>query len=140
MATVQYVARRSLAPGHIIGTSYLLPLCIVQGGLRRSPRHLKRKQETLSGATEHLYYGTVIFWDVRLEPIRIDEAAIVREFLDSTADGQVFTFDPYGSLASAVLPLSVKREDDDSNEDPFMALGTGGPEDYVQVGFRVRQT
>lgn len=138
MAEVVYVARRRLAPNHFAGTTYEMPISI--SDLRRpSEGDLKRTPKSLSGVVETLYFGRERIWHVTLEPVQIIEAALLYEFLESTADGQVFTFDPYGSADSTSQPLNVVREDAGYLEDVVTRQGLGGFTDYVRLTFSVRE-
>lgn len=138
MAEVTYIARRRLAPNHFAGTSYELPLSI--SDLRRpSEGDLKRVIKSLSGAVETLYFGRERIWQVTLAPTPINEAALLYEFLESTADGQVFAFDPYGARESPSQPLNVVREDMGYTEEVVTRQGLGGFTDYVRLSFSVRE-
>lgn len=138
MAEVSYIARRRLAPNHFAGTTYDLPISL--SDLRRpSEGDLKRTPKSLSGVVETLYFGRERIWHVTLEPVQVSEAALLYEFLESTADGQVFTFDPYASADSPSQPLSVVREDMGYTEDVRVRQGLGGFTDFVQLSFSVRE-
>jgi len=137
MAEVTYIARRRLAPNHFAGTTYSLPLSILGELQRPTGGDLKQVQASLSGKRETLYFGRDRIWRVPLEPIAIDEAANLYEFLESTADGQIFTFDPYGNGDSPGLPLTVARADSGYEEVSSIRQGLGGLTDYVRISFEV---
>jgi hypothetical protein len=94
------------------------------------------RQESLSGRIETNYYGERRIWTVKTQPYErsSDIAARLREFLRSTADGQTFSFDPYGRGTTVV---SVIREDEGFSEDAFLQID--GLHDFVQYGFQLRE-
>lgn len=138
MPYVTYTARRGLAPAHAAGTSYSLPLSFTD--LLRPPGNdLKTVGQALAGNIETLYFGEIRVWSVTIAPIAVRDAAIHYEFLRSTADGQVFIFDPYGSVNRNVQSMSVVRHDSGFTESPFSRQGQGGLTDFVTLGFQVRE-
>ena len=136
MGWASYVARRELAPNHFVATTYTLPLALTEFRETGSA-DLKVRNEVLSGKrAEIIYFGRRKCLRVTLEPMPEEESAIVREFLESTADGQIFDFDPWGEAASPVRQMQVQRQDDRHSETPF--LGAGGQYDWVVFGFDLR--
>lgn len=138
MAFVIYEARRRLAPNHVSGTSYSLPLSVadvsppVAGALKAMP-------VSLNGTMETLYFGRERIWSVRLAPVQIHLSGLIYEFLESTDDGQAFTFDPYGSEDLPRFVLTVVRSDRGYDETSFQREGRGGHTDWVNLGFSVRE-
>lgn len=139
MAWATYTARRDLAPLHFTSTEYTIPLALTQEGF--VPRHvdLKVRNEMLTGRVETIYHGRKRIWHVILEPVEEGDAALIREFLGSTADGQQFSFDPIGSIDAPVREMLVVREDDGATEDPWMRAGDPAGTDLVQFSFDIRQ-
>lgn len=138
MALVTYVAKRSLAHGHVVDESYSLRLTLTPSS-ERSKKDLKSTSKSLSGSSETLYFGQEEYWSIQLIPVDKHEAALIREFLDSTGDGQVFSFDPYGTEATTtVYAGEFIRDDDGYTESRAVAIGTGGEADYIQFAFKVR--
>lgn len=138
MALVTYEARRNLAPGHAVGVVYSVPLSLQSA--ERSVQINRRQQESLSGRVETLFYGERVRWDVEFRPFPGLYLPYMREFLSSTADGQTFEFDPYGteSVPSA-HKVYVIRDDDGHSEPRFLALGQGGENDWFEArGVRLR--
>lgn len=138
MAAVTYVARRALAPSHSAGDTFSIAISIIDlaypdGG------DLKEQQQSISGDVEIQWLGEVRIWSVTLAPVRYSEAAILFEFLRSTSDGQTFTFDPFGTVGSPVLSMSVVRADEGYTTQPFVREGKGGYTDLVSLGFKVRE-
>lgn len=138
MAYVIYQASRALAPAHVLGTEYELSLQIVDLA-RPTGGDLKATPQSISGNIETLYFGEVRVWGLTLAPVRVSDAAIYYEFLRSTADGQEFTFDPYGSVGSNVLTMQVVRGDSGYTDTLFQKEGRGGHSDWVTLGFQVRE-
>lgn len=138
MGFASYTARRELAPGHVAETDYVLPLNLTQDGFESIGKDLKETQKSLSGVIETLYYGSEKMWTVTLEPVNDEESLLIREFIESTADGQTFVFDPYGSEDAPRKSLTVKRNDDGAKETVFLRTGDPGGADAVQFSFEIR--
>jgi hypothetical protein len=140
MGYATYIAKREFAPGHVENTSYTIPLTLTQDGFEFIGKDLKETQKSLSGATETLYFGSEKIWTITLEPVNDEESLLLREFIESTADGQSFAFDPYGSEDSPSGRLmTVKRNDDGAKESVFLRTGDPGGADAVQFSFEVRR-
>lgn len=138
MACVTYEARRGLAPGHVVGETYSLPLSIASL-TRPDGGDLKEVAQSISGDVEVQYFGSIRVWSVTLAPVRVSEAGNFYEFLRSTADGQTFTFDPYGSDGHPVSLMNVVRSDSGYTDAEFQREGKGGNSDLVSLGFQVRE-
>jgi len=138
MAYVVYQASRALAPAHIAGVDYELQLKI-SDLIRPSGGDLKEMPQAIAGNVETLFFGEVRTWGVTLAPARISEAQILYEFLRSTADGQQFTFDPYGSVGHGIAAMQVVRADDGYTESTFQREGRNGSTDWVSLSFQVRE-
>lgn len=137
MSFVTYTARRSLVSGHVAETDYNLELELTDR-LVPSVEDLKKKQESLSGKVETQFYGQVKTREVELAPVSLENTAQIIEFLDSTADGQEFIFDPYGTEAEpSDYATAVIREDTGYSERRFMTRS--GLNDAVQYTFTVRE-
>ncbi|HRC61633.1 MAG TPA: hypothetical protein PLX85_00230 [Dehalococcoidia bacterium] len=135
MAYVAYTARRSLAPGHIENFSYTLPLRFTRAD-RRTDANVHPKR-SLSGKTETLFHGLVVTWDVGVAPVAQPLVDILREFLDSTLDGQTFQFNPFSDVESD--EISVIREDDGYPDRRFLQTGLGHRFDRFAFDFRLRE-
>lgn len=138
MASVAYEARRGIIAGHTFGADYTLDLDL-ESVARPSGDDIKKRTESLSGTVETLFFGERRVWQMTIAPFAInsDIAGQIFEFVRSTADGQQFSIDPYGTTDDPVLPLDVIREDDGYTEEPFMSVDGVG--DYVKVTFQVRE-
>lgn len=139
MAFAEYVARRSLAPGHIVDTPYTLILPSLSRCQLGRDRRTSRKV-SMSGAAETLFYFAKRTWQVQTEPVLLDEAQTLIEFLDSIDDGQSFTFDPYGSPDSRSSSCAVVVSDDQGYTlERVRTRGRSGADDYFEFSFGVRE-
>jgi len=132
-----YIARVDLAPSHVAETTYEIPLVITGDGFQFIGKDLKTKQKSISGVVETNYFGRERIWRITLEPIQEQEAAVLREFLASTADGQPFTFDARGTPDMPLAEMTVVRDDEGASEELFIK-GLYG-ERMIQFGFDVRE-
>lgn len=134
-----YVAKRELAPGHVLGGTYtiLLP-ALIRNEIGRDLR--VEQQRSLSGATESRHYYGKTTWRVQLEPIPGREAANVLEFLCSTEDGQIFDFDPEGYPDSPSPDrASVVRTPEAHQTERAAQRGEGGSSDPFRYSFGIRR-
>jgi hypothetical protein len=140
MGYATYIAKRELAPSHVENSTYTIPLTLTQEGFEFTGKDLKESPKSLSGVIETLYFGSEKVWMITLEPVNDEESFLLREFIESTADGQSFAFDPYGSEdAPSSRLMTVKRNDDGAKETVFLRTGDPGGADVVQFSFEVRQ-
>lgn len=137
MAWVEYVATEAIMPGHVASVSYAFEFQITQDD--PIVEDLVVDKRSLSGYSERLYFGWTETRQVRMFPTPELEMALVREFLHSTADGQVFVFDPYGRLDQPGQPMSVVRAD--TGYAPRRVNVSGRPlyDDYKEISFTVRR-
>lgn len=138
MASVTYEARRGLVTYHASGSNYTLDFDITS--LKRpNGSDLKVKTKSISGNVETLFFGEQRIWQATIAPVQANSAVagLLYEFLRSTADGQQFTFDPYGRADNAVQSMAVIREDDGYTEETFQEIDGVG--DYVKLTFSVRE-
>jgi hypothetical protein len=137
MPFVIYKATEAIAPGHVLNSTYTLSFNVS----RAEPSHeiLKREQRSMSGKKETLFFGNVVRWSVTMEPVASELIPYYEEFLKSTADGQAFTFDPYGSEMNPRKLMTVDR--DDSGHTRQRVTQTGDPvySDMVEFGFEVSE-
>jgi hypothetical protein len=139
MAFAEYVARRSLAPGHVAETPYTLILpSLVRCEIGRERKTSRRV--SMSGLAETLFYYSKRTFQVQTEPVPLDEALLLVEFLESVDDGQSFTFDPYGTPdARSSSAMVVISDDQGYTQQRFMSRGQGGATDYFEFSFGARQ-
>ncbi len=133
MGYATYTAKRSLANSHAIDVAYTIPLSLQD--LVFAGADLKVPQKSLSGKVETLFFGQEKIYRVILEPILDAESAAVREFIDSTADGHTFVFDPHGLPGQPVRELTVIREDSGATESIRLRDGIDA---WVQFEFEIR--
>jgi hypothetical protein len=139
MPFAEYVARRSLAPAHIAETPYTLVLPSLTRCDTSRDRKAYRKV-SLSGVPETGFYYAKRIWTVQTEPVPLDEARLLIEFLESVDDGQSFTFDPYGYPEARSADCFVVVSDDQGyTKDRLIRRGQGGADDYFQFSFGVRE-
>lgn len=137
MTAVTYVAKRSLITGHVVGTTYRVPLIcqdIVQGSIKRETMN-----ESMSGLQETFLYYQKKTYDVTLAPLQLGALDLMLEFLDSVAGRETFTFDPYGAVDFTVAPITAYLTSDPYTVSPFTRHGRGGRDDFHVVSFSVRQ-
>jgi hypothetical protein len=137
MAFAIYTAKRGLVSYHTIDTDYTISfdLSVAQ---RPSGGDLKQVQRSLSGVQITNFFGEDRVWSVQTAPVQIGTPAeqLLVEFLRSTADGQSFTFSPYGDVG-ADPGFPVERSDDGYTEEVFQVVD--GVLDYVRFGFRLKE-
>ena len=102
-----YTAKRRLAPGHAIDTEYDF---IIDGAAIDQDEATEAQTTTaLDGSSETDFQRIDVFWDATTDFIETAQRlAEFREFLASAAGGEVFTFDPEATSATAVDEYSVK--------------------------------
>lgn len=135
MTAVTYTAKRSLIPGHSANTSYSMDLLVV--ALPTSRQVSNERQEAIDGTRETIRLYVCEIWDITLAIAYGTRAAQIKEFLDSVEDGEVFTFDPYGTANTPNNPLSAEIESKGYNRgrEP---RGQGGATDGFRFSFQVR--
>ena len=134
---VTYVARDSLVPGHVAGQQYTMVFAITAAD--PSTARLAEKAESLDGHVETLDHGRVRTWSITLLPLPNLECDIVREFLDSTGDGQLFTIDLFGTEENVRDPKSVVREDSGQSERRVVSTDDATHDDMFEFSFSVRE-
>lgn len=120
MGTIVYIAKRSIAPGHVIGDEYALEIGFQEDATRRSAVE-KDVQRALGGAMETLRHRNDVMWSLTLEPKQGKDMPFVREFLDSTDAGEPFEVDIYGQYG---VLTNVRRTDSGHVETSFMRVGS----------------
>jgi hypothetical protein len=93
----------------------------------------KKAHTSIGGNRETILQRQDVDWTVRIE--YLDRAAILqwREFLASVSAGEPFTLDPYGSLASPDMLLTVQLDDEGFGEERH------GASLLVAISFKVRE-
>ena len=104
MTAVTYLAKRNLAGGHSVDTSYDLETeCSV---LNPSDVADIKQSFTLDGTPETVFNNLSERWSVTTIVDQSDYN-LWREFWSSVAGGESFTFDAYGSIATPDNPITV---------------------------------
>lgn len=137
MAFVTYRASNSLIPFHVASAQYTIDFS-VQSADKQSDIS-KREQRSLSGVKETLFYANTVKWMVKTGPILAAECDLFEEFLDSTADGQVFTFDPHGSSQAPLASMLCDREDTGWQRRRMTITGDPQYSDHYEYSFQVSQ-
>lgn len=119
MGSVRYTATESLLAHRSSGTSVEMEIDFQEA--RRSRKTEKTVHKSEGGAMEVLKHRSEVTWDLTFEPVSGARLEQLREFLDSTEGGELFTIDAYGTAAA---PKIVKRIDDGYAEEPFMRIGS----------------
>ena len=104
MGLVVFTALRSLLPAHAEGDEVTLNVDLqdaIRGRLVR--RDTPRASD---GNPETLYHGADTKWELEIAPVSGTTYAMIKEFLDSTAGGELFRIWAYGTEAA---PISCYR-------------------------------
>lgn len=106
MSIFTYTARRELSPGTSDLESVTRDFRLLS---RRLTRRVQVRQNTsLSGSVESILLRSEKHYSCQsqsIEPRSLDEARML-EFLASVENGELFTFDRYGSVAAPDSPVS----------------------------------
>lgn len=137
MPFVRYIAKESIVPGHVLNVQYTLAFSVQRAD--QSKQILKEMQRALAGNKETLYWGKISTWTVTMEPVPANQSALIEEFLDSTADGQQFSFDPWGTDIAPVREMLCDRED--MGYTPRRVTITGDPtySDAIEYSFIINE-
>jgi len=92
-----------------------------------------KKSESLSGVVETLLLNEIEYWDITTGEITEAELPYWLEFFSSVKAGEVFSFDPYGTIA---LPDNVKTCIIEGDQD-ISRIETS---DGYYISFKVRTT
>ncbi len=112
------------------GQSYELEL-----GLQRielSEKSVTNTAESLSGVRETLLHRDTYYYDVTTLFITGAELPQWQEFMASVKAGEIFSFDPYGTVASPDNVVSVTLD----GEPRYQRIGTGL---LYSISFRMRE-
>ena len=137
MPFATYTATESIAPGHVANAEYTIRFGVQSADV--TSETLKREQRSMSGVKEVLHFGRVRRWKIVLEPVPAELLPYFEEFFDSTADGQAFQFDPYGSEVSPVKLLDVDREDGGHSVRRVTMTGDPMYSDMFEYSFEVSE-
>jgi hypothetical protein len=132
-----YTATESIAPGHVANVQYSIAFSVQRADLGNEI--LKAEQRSMSGVKETLHFGKISRWSIVLEPVAAELLPYYLEFLDSTADGQSFTFDPYGKELAPLKAMTVEREDKGYSLRRFTLTGDPMYSDLHEFSFEVSE-
>lgn len=108
MPSVTYTAKRRVISGHTAGVSYSVDFDadVLQPNFPQKVDHV----EALDGSRDTLLWNVRETWSVTVTAIAAAQLNAWLEFLQSVVGGESFTFDPYGTAAAPVSPLTVELE------------------------------
>lgn len=109
MPSVTYTAKRRLMAGHVAATQYSIDFEaeVLSPDYPQSIEHV----EALDGSRDTLLWSVAEVWSVVADEVHNDSMPIWLEFLHSVVGGESFTFDPYGTVAVPVSPMTVELQD-----------------------------
>jgi hypothetical protein len=123
---IVFTAKRSLLPGRASGISVGLEVDLLDAVRRRELR--KEVHRASAGAQETLYLGADTCWDLEFEPVSGEMYSRLKEFLDSTAGGELFQVSVYGT---EVKPITAWRNDSGYSARPLIRTGDRALDGYV---------
>lgn len=130
---IEYIARRSLAPGHIAGQTYTLDLEVSEAV--PNVADVREDARSAGGAIESVFERTDTYWTIDTAPFSGDRVFQVREFLDSIESGETFrVWLTYGDI----VPLVLKQEGGAGSEESFMRTGSA-ERDFFTARFTALQ-
>jgi hypothetical protein len=138
MAAFEYTAKRSLAPGYVVGESCAIALKMRSVSVEGEISRIDQKSMDLS--VEPTYFGRKRAWTCQTVAYPPEAGPLIKQFLDSIADGQTFFADVHGSLVATVEFVSVFRTDTSETKERVIQVGGGGAKDWFRYGFNIRET
>lgn len=111
MSSIQYTttSRAELVSGHSVGVLYGFDIKLNQYTPMRSAP--KSQHVSLNGKVETVLRGLVKYYSITLGPYPNSLHDDIVEFVESVAGGEIFAFDPYGSIAVPDSPISLIMTD-----------------------------
>ena len=134
--SIQYEISRAVASGYTLGALHTFaPKLRDKDEGRKSNR---KRTLSLDGTVFTTYYGGVTSWSLETVPIGGTDAALVRMFLQSVEDGQVFMFDPANAPgASPGAYRAVVLDTESYTPTRRVRRGNGGASDLFVYEFRL---
>lgn len=135
MGMVRFTVKRNPLPSHDVDDVVDLDIDFREAVRSRTVR--KNVHRASGGPTETLYHGADTSWALQLGPFLTADKSAVREFLDSTAEGETFRVWIYDEDESPGTYLDLARtnngysfnririarlRDDDMNTVEFQAI------------------
>lgn len=106
MAVIEYTAadRADLVTGHTVGTNYKIEVKLI--AFDEAIDTPKTIHVALNGSVETVLKRATMMYSATISWPSTDDENI-REFLFSIAGGEMFNFDPYGTIATPDVTLEV---------------------------------
>lgn len=117
MAEIEYIAKRSLAGGHLENSLVVIELDVESAQPR--VEDIKEIARSPGGSMETSYERTDVLWTIQFAPVFGNELDLLRELLDSTESGELFRV----WLWPEDSPLYLKRIEDGHSEETFIRRG-----------------
>jgi len=132
MTSINYIAKRELASGHVAGNSYSFDIGMQV--IDRNGKQIRTRHKSIGGQSETWLQNIERYYDLQTEPIDLADVRLgyMREFIDSVADGTAFNLDFDGTVAVPVSPAPYEIESDSHKESRL------GPR-LIQFSFKVRK-
>lgn len=135
MTAVTYTAERELAPGHSQGTDYTIDVRLI--ALKPGKDVRKTESKSMSGvARETITLRNLNTRQAISAALVGTELDLMREFLESTIEGEQFTFDEFGTAAAADDPLAATISGV-YREERALRQGDGGAADHFRFTFEI---
>jgi hypothetical protein len=106
MPSVTYTAKRGLISGHTVDASYSLDLSLALNAEEYNP--VTHHNVSIGGSRQVWFEREEVNFNCRTIPLSGADRDAFLEFIRSVGDGQTFTYDPYGTIASPDNPQSAK--------------------------------
>jgi len=121
MSVITYTAhsRADLISGHTAGNQYQFEIPFM--AFDRSFNSPKAQYQSLSGAVETVLQRLDQTYSAVIGPYDITDQDQVQEFIQSVANGETFSIDIYGTIASPVADIDVKLRGSSNTEQRYGA-------------------
>ena len=129
MSVITYIAKREIATGHSSGTQYSLEFG--SETLTHSRKVVRNIGESIGGLRETLLLRDKKYWDVKTDFIEASQLEFWREWRSSVMGGELFGFDPYGTISAPDNEINVLLDSETYRESRV------GASRLYQVAFRV---
>jgi len=106
MTSVVYTAKREIISGHSVGTDYGIDFDDPQQ-LDRSASITKDVHTSIGGDDETILHRHTFTWDFTTGFIASSSMPALREFIHSCEAGEIFVWDPYGTVAVPDDPINA---------------------------------
>lgn len=107
MASITYIARSHLAPGHVAGGQYKITFYATKCGVKIAAN--QSQLQSIGGYTETTLLDAREIYQVSTQPQSVEMSKEMREAMFSMMDGQRITFnptrDPDGNLKAVMIGI-----------------------------------